>query len=197
MKLHFEVPGKEVGMNCDKCGKDFPSQYYLDFNKVPGVQLCRDCVAEISPADIAELRTRFSVAKRPTDLAPDQYAFPDKCCSCMGCAETEMTVWAQRNMGTVMQTISVQVPVCWNCSKREKVPNYFIAGGICLGGLIGVVAGGIPGLIGCGVIGSVIGALVGYLATKIAAPASITMSGAISFRNPKYEALFKEANSRL
>lgn len=30
----------------------------------------------------------------------------------------------------------------------------------------------------------------------ISAPASVTMSGSISFRNPKYEALFKAANSR-
>jgi hypothetical protein len=40
------------------------------------------------------------------------------------------------------------------------------------------------------------GSLIGYLATKIAAPASIAVGGTISFGNPKYEALAKAANSR-
>lgn len=183
-------------MLCDKCGKDFPSQYYLDFKRVPGLQLCTECAAALSPADVAALRARSGVSRRPDGLAPNQYVFPDKCCSCLGPAEAKMTVSAQRNMGTFMQTISVQVPVCRACSKRDKVPAYFFGGGIGLGALIGVLTGGIIGLIGGGLLGYVGGALIGYLAMKIAAPASITMAGSISFRNPKYDALFKAANSR-
>jgi len=183
-------------MLCDKCGRDFPSQYYLDFNAVPGMQICTDCVKAMSPKEAAELRVRSGISKRPAGLPLNEFIFPDKCCSCLGPAETKMTISSSRNEGTVMRTMSIQVPVCLSCSKREKTPVYFFGGGIGLGAIIGLLTGGILGLIGGGLLGYYGGALVGYLAMKVAAPASIDMNGSIFFRNLKYEALFKAANSR-
>jgi hypothetical protein len=168
----------------------------MDFNKVPGMQFCTDCAAALSPGEVAALKARTGVVRRPVGMGPNEYVFPDKCCSCLGPAETKMTITASRNEGVVQRTVGIQVPVCRSCAKRDKISVYFLVGGIVLGAVIGLAAGGVGGLIGGGFMGFLGGALIGYLAAKIAAPASVTMSGSISFRNPKYEALFKAANSR-
>jgi len=184
-------------MTCEKCGRDFPSQYYLDFKAVPGMQICTECVGALSRQELEQLRERARIPKRPAGLRPNEFVFPEKCCSCLGPAETKMTVSSTQHLGTMMKILSVQVPVCQACSKRGKIPAYFFVGGIALGATIGVLTGGvILGLFGGGVLGAGGGALIGSLAEKMSEPASIDRHGSLSFRNPKYDALFRAANSR-
>ena len=183
-------------MKCDKCGREFPSQYYLDFNSVPGMQFCSDCVHALSPQELAGLRARSGISRRPSGLASNEFVFPNNCCSCLGPADTKMTVSSSHREGNLTRTLSIQVPVCLACSKREKLLVYFVGGGIGLGAVIGLLAGGGGGLIVGGIVGFFAGALVGYVAGKFAEPASIDRDGRVSFRNPKYDALFRAANSR-
>lgn len=160
------------------------------------MQICTTCVEAMSQQELAGLRERSRIPERPMGLRPSEFIFPEKCCSCLGPAETKTVVSSSRSQGAVVKTLSIQVPVCRKCSKRGNLAAYFLAGGIVLGAVIGLAAGGIGPGVGGGLLGGTAGALVGYMATKIADPASIDQNGSISFRNPKYEALFRAANSR-
>jgi len=181
-------------MTCDKCGRDYPSQYYFDFKAVPGMQICTACVEAMSVQELALLRERSRIPKRPTGLRPNEFVFPEKCCSCLGPAETKIVVSLSQNLGTTIKTLSVQVPVCRKCAKQGKIVGYFFAGGIALGAVIGLLTSGIPGGLVGGFLGAIAGALVSLMVTKMTEPASIYRDGSISFRNPKYDALFRAAN---
>lgn len=183
-------------MICDKCGQEYPSQYYFNFNAVPGRQICTACIEAISPKDLAELRETSRIPKRPEGLRLNEFVFPQKCCSCLGPAETTVEVSSTKNYGPYYKTWSIRVPVCRSCSQQHKIPVYFFAGGTGLGALIGALGGGAGVIVG-GFVGFWVGALTGYTVDKAAAPASIDkQTGFISFRNPKYDALFRAANSR-
>jgi len=147
-------------MMCDRCGREYPSQNYFNFNAVPGMQICTACVEALSSRDLEALRESSRLPKKPAGIEPGQFVFPRVCCSCMGLAETKMLAASSYNDGSMIKTFSIQVPVCRSCSRRYKIPEYVGPAGIGLGALIGLLAGGIPG----GILGGFLGYIIGYTA---------------------------------
>ncbi len=182
-------------MVCDRCGREFPSQYYFNFDLVPGSQVCTECVDKMTPEDKEAFRQARSRLRKPPGLSPNAFVFPPQCCSCCGHAETKFLAVNSYSTVAAVKTLSIEVPICRSCKSHEKFQGYAFVGGIILGALIGLAAGRLPGLIGGGFLGMTAGALVGQAVKRLTEPVTIGRDGRIFFRNPKYEALFKAANS--
>jgi hypothetical protein len=184
-------------MNCERCNHEFPSEYYFDYDVVPGAQICKDCVKSFSPAQIKAFREERQQQKLVRPLPDGTYVLPPRCCSCMGEAETTEVDWKTSSAWGATRTFSIKVPICAGCARTNRITEYFVVIiGTAVGIAIGAATGGWGGAIVAGILGFYGGVFVMGLIKSSTQPASIDSEGRLAFRNPKYQALFKSANSR-
>jgi len=135
------------------------------------------------------------------------YIFPQKCCVCMGPAETQQKVSKNESFGSVNASATVNVPICLNC-KKEKFDSPIrtcVITSIVIGCILGLVIfptdkdlGPIAGLIMGGFLGGI--ASIFFLQkVKDKLPVRILISNTdfkanIFFENEEYRKLFLKVN---
>jgi hypothetical protein len=132
------------------------------------------------------------------------YNFPSKCCKCLGPANTTYNVSRSQQSGALQTTYSIKVPICWICSRQQKLRETIAAISIILFcGLAGILLGSgdksfgwLGGFVFGGFIGLIIWAfLINY---GVMRPAKMAKHGSgINFSNIKYDMEFRRMNNLL
>ncbi len=130
----------------------------------------------------------------------DQYRIPDKCCKCLGPADTTFEASFTYTSTPMQTTYSLAVPICRACQIEQTRNQWIIGISVTLSaGLFGALIG--PGVADWGwggglFLGVFIGGLIfGLLHNYVLQPVQIRKDGSgIFFRNLQFNEEFRRMN---
>ena len=130
---------------------------------------------------------------------------PQRCCSCLGSPETLFKAKEVQDYGTIKETLTLEIPICYKCSTKLRViiflryaiPVVTAIAGLIIGLNLDKVKGGDDYIYSLWV--TMLGAFVGYVIggiIKFSIYPVYLHSLFIKFKNKEYQRLYMELNSK-